>query len=1228
MRRHIPFVIVLMLCPAMLLAQTGDWESMPVPYFVSYVNGASIGLQSGTQYTYMIGSNLEDTIIYCTNGAGAESWPANRQVFVHNANHLSACRNDGLYAASTVSYPAFQAGVHFTADGGQSWDYDPDHQPENSYFRCVAFDPTDGGGVVVIGNYWGYQPTIWRQLGREQAWESFDPDPPGINDPEGWTNSLRYFRVGNQTELYACKLTTAEFDHSNLWRVVDDGVIWDEIGTAGSFGIEVKDFARTPGANYPHYFVLYETGSGRGLKHSTNLQNWSLVSDFSPPADGLNIIVTSANDDDDIADTLWLLSSSQLIILTVSQNGGATQLASFAHGGNSFSFGAIDFGPSVQPGDSHPTIYVGRRWSFEQFRYNSDYSAYVNYYLLDGTNLANIVAISEAGAAVENGGGLYALGEQGGFVFINKKEKDPNWPNIWEAKNSVLRDNAAFGTDAAIGVDISTYYLSGAARFIAVANNQGGTRASVLNNGVVVGYSSEIPVSLNACTGRKIPLSIVAANPSFVGSSETQNCVWKIYNENEGRYLRGGADEPELSDVWLIEDTFDGFSPFSVGGPPNDNNAVFDDYFQRLHVDAGLGNVDVLSSVMASGEDPTSGQPILYAGVQSAASGNYGVYKNHFNYQESSPWYRISYGMSENWPVLSLVTTKHLIDCEESIDPLVVYALEKNPSTQDRYLYISADSGRSWVESGQYLRDNDILVDKLELTVDEGTDQRYYLAASGEDGIFRYPYNVKSGDLTQSEIWGPGIIIVNGDVTVPSGRTLTINAGTTIKFIYGFDKLGSGSSNTKSEILVYGALLAQGNTDNEIVFESSRHELTPGNNDWYGIYAGVGSDITMAHCIVREADYGIYAYKVANLTVTSCLFEEIKNAGIYMSLYAQSNPPEINYCRMHACGMYGIRCISRSFTAYKDTVEDCLYGISYTGDSSPLIDSCQITCAPLGISYYGIYASKTSMQASPTVTGCYVQGFSQGGIYLNGVSNSGLITNTTVYQSGVYGIYCLNSSPGLLGGTNTRNFIHGNAIGIWLASSSSPNIKRTKLATNLSKNLYISSGCWPNVTASTLDEANSFISISTPGYYDLYNANVTTIQATGNYWGESFPEISQIYNAAYIPYVGFDPLRRMESPGAGTLAQAYEVAKAYPNPFNAQVRIDFSVDRPQYVSVNVFNIMGQKIKTMVDEFQEAGTQSVIWDGTNQSSEPVSTGIYFCLIQAEDKVETLKLLMLK
>ncbi|MFQ6618835.1 MAG: T9SS type A sorting domain-containing protein, partial [Fidelibacterota bacterium] len=90
----------------------------------------------------------------------------------------------------------------------------------------------------------------------------------------------------------------------------------------------------------------------------------------------------------------------------------------------------------------------------------------------------------------------------------------------------------------------------------------------------------------------------------------------------------------------------------------------------------------------------------------------------------------------------------------------------------------------------------------------------------------------------------------------------------------------------------------------------------------------------------------------------------------------------------------------------------------------------------------------------------------------------------------------------------------------------------------------------------------------------------------------------------------------------------YQISQNYPNPFNPETVIKYVLPKNSMVSLSVYNLLGQKIVTLVNKNQVAGSYSVHWDGTDEKGVKVSSGIYFYKIRAGDFVAAKKMLLLK
>lgn len=96
----------------------------------------------------------------------------------------------------------------------------------------------------------------------------------------------------------------------------------------------------------------------------------------------------------------------------------------------------------------------------------------------------------------------------------------------------------------------------------------------------------------------------------------------------------------------------------------------------------------------------------------------------------------------------------------------------------------------------------------------------------------------------------------------------------------------------------------------------------------------------------------------------------------------------------------------------------------------------------------------------------------------------------------------------------------------------------------------------------------------------------------------------------------------------GLLPREFELSQNFPNPFNPSTTISYSVPRASYVSLVVYNLLGQRIATLVDAVIPPGRYETEWNGRDENGVSVSSGIYFYHLGAGDYSETLKMVLMK
>jgi hypothetical protein len=160
------------------------------------------------------------------------------------------------------------------------------------------------------------------------------------------------------------------------------------------------------------------------------------------------------------------------------------------------------------------------------------------------------------------------------------------------------------------------------------------------------------------------------------------------------------------------------------------------------------------------------------------------------------------------------------------------------------------------------------------------------------------------------------------------------------------------------------------------------------------------------------------------------------------------------------------------------------------------------------------------------------------------------------------------------------------------------------------------------------------------GYY-----KVTGLR-TGSYYVEAYTECDMQFYNNKPTMLGANPVSVTSPSDHGSIdfnlvsgveeeenqvalrPNAFELEQNYPNPFNPETKIEYDLSKAAWVNLTIYNLLGQKVRTLVDEHQFIGSYKITWDGKNEGGKILSSGIYFYRLEVNGVPQTKRMVLLK
>ena len=149
---------------------------------------------------------------------------------------------------------------------------------------------------------------------------------------------------------------------------------------------------------------------------------------------------------------------------------------------------------------------------------------------------------------------------------------------------------------------------------------------------------------------------------------------------------------------------------------------------------------------------------------------------------------------------------------------------------------------------------------------------------------------------------------------------------------------------------------------------------------------------------------------------------------------------------------------------------------------------------------------------------------------------------------------------------------------------------------------------------------------NTGTWYDYFSGNTVSVIDTEMQINLG-PGEFHIYTSADTPHPGDDILADVKN-NENHLITDYRLFQNYPNPFNPSTVISYQLPKASFVSIKIYNVLGQTIKTLVSQNKTQGHYQISWNGDDKFGSKVAAGIYFYRIQSDNFSSTKKMILLK
>jgi len=523
--------------------------------------------------------------------------------------------------------------------------------------------------------------------------------------------------------------------------------------------------------------------------------------------------------------------------------------------------------------------------------------------------------------------------------------------------------------------------------------------------------------------------------------------------------------------------------------------------------------------------------------------------------------------------------------------------------------------------------------DTVWASCDDHTVEWTYHFAPGEGLLLKTVVLQESWSGTPDTSWFGGTdtlwsgdicVFVDGDVTIDSGQTLTINT-TGITVAQNRDTLKSGTDTTLIEFIVdEGELRIDGTSAGRIVLAPDSATIPT----WYGIRIINGGHLFCDNTIIKHAEIGIHI--------------------------EEGDVDTITYTRVEDCDDYGIWLENNKFFMNRDTIiSDGETTTGFRVDASTdtsIFWSSLISGPDYGARFEDAHVDVEDVEFSTDIwrhSGSYyglaVYGVSE--IDLDGCEFLNYYNGIAIHDTADLFIDSCHFNSDVFGGDGVTPAM-GTAIDGIGADASCKVIRSCFDLTDdngvncPSGGSFFDLGTYPDTAENEFWFSDTIIG-SLKYKFPLFSVRNPfgndTIYATCNYWDQG-TRVSLGTVDRSSPMTWKQPYCHGATGEGSKLAEetttdeklpfVFSVSQNYPNPFNPKTVIAFTLSEAGQARIEIYNILAQKVITLMDRQLPAGHHSAEWNGVDAAGRPVSSGVYLYRFESGDRIVSRKMLLMK